>query len=173
MGLSRNKVAVSKVSLAKTAYTYTGKEMKPAVTVIDANGKKLGSSDYSVVYANNNSVGTATATITFKGDYAGNAQVVKAFTINPKGTTITKVTPKSKKLVVGIKAQKNQTTGYQIRYSLNKKMSGAKTVNTSRNSITISKLQSKKLYYVQVRTYQTVYRKHPKYSHTRYVRLSH
>ncbi|MGN0732863.1 MAG: bacterial Ig-like domain-containing protein [Emergencia sp.] len=151
--------AVSKVSLSKTSYTYTGKSIVPAVTAVDADGNKLDSSDYSVVYSNNKNVGTAKATITFKGDYADNAKVVKTFTINPKGTTVSKVTAKSKKLVVSIKAQKTQTTGYEVRYSLKKTMAGAKTVKVTKNSTTtaaISKLQGKKTYYVQVRTYKTV-----------------
>ncbi len=151
--------AVSKVSLDKTSYTYTGKAITPTVTVVDADGKKLTSSDYSVAYSNNKNVGTAKVTITFKGNYAENEKVVKTFIINPKGTTIVKLTPGTEKMTVEIKAQKTETSGYEIRYSKKKKMKKAKTVKITNNntiSATISKLKKGKKYYVQVRTYKTV-----------------
>ena len=53
----------------------------------------------------------------------------------------------------------SDATGYQIRYATNSKFTGAKTVTVKgyKNvSKTISKLSSKKTYYVQVRTYQKV-----------------
>jgi len=153
------EMVVSEVTLDKDSYTYTGKAITPVVTVVDADGKKLESSDYSVVYSNNKNVGTAKVTITFQGDYAENEEVVKTFTINPKGTKITKVTAGSKKLTVEINEQKTETSGYEVRYSLKKKMKKAKTVKITDNdttSTTISKLKGGKKYFVQVRTYKTV-----------------
>ena len=67
--------------LAKTSYTYDGKEKKPALSVTDANGKTIAASNYSLVYANNQNAGTATVTITFKENYTGTKKL--NFTINP------------------------------------------------------------------------------------------
>ena len=62
---------VSSVKLAKTSYTYTGKAIKPKVTVADAKGA-LPAGNYSVSYAKNKNVGTATAKVTLKGaNYTG------------------------------------------------------------------------------------------------------
>ena len=58
-------------------FTYSGNEHKPAATVTG-----LAETDYTVSYANNVNAGTATLTITGKGNYAGTLS--KTFTISPK-----------------------------------------------------------------------------------------
>ena len=148
---------IESVTLSQTTYTYTGKALKPSVTVKDTDGKVVGGECYSVVYFNNTNVGTAKVKVLFSGDYAGNEAIEKTFIINPKGTKISKLKPGKKKLTVKVKAQKKQISGYQIRYSLKKNMSKAKLVKLGKKtSKTISKLKGKKTYYVQVRTYTTV-----------------
>jgi hypothetical protein len=58
---------------------YTGKAITPAVTVkLDGKTLKKGT-DYTVTYKNNTKVGTATVTITGKGDYSGT--ITKKFLI--------------------------------------------------------------------------------------------
>ena len=52
-----------------------------------------------------------------------------------------------------------QTTGYEIQYSTSSKFKEAKTVAVTKNktiSKTITKLTSKKKYYVRIRTYKSV-----------------
>ncbi|MDE6658679.1 MAG: fibronectin type III domain-containing protein [Eubacterium sp.] len=145
------------ITLSKTSYTYNGKAQKPTVTVKDSKGKKIASSNYTLKYASNKNVGKATVTITFKGNYSGT--VKKTFTINPKPTTLSSITAKSKGFTAKWKKLTTQTTGYEIQYSTSSKFSGAKTVTVSKNkttSKTISKLKSKKKYYVRIRTYKTV-----------------
>ena len=150
---------VSSVNLVQTKYTYTGNYIKPAVTVKNTDNEVVSSANYTVLYSGNLGVGTAKATIIFKGDYANNGKVEKTFTISPKGTKIAKIKAGKKKLTIKVKAQKKQTSGYQIRYSTKKNMKGAKIVTLKKNtklSSTISKLKAKKKYYVQVRTYKKV-----------------
>lgn len=53
--------------------TYTGKEITPAVTVKDGTKTLKKDVDYTVAYSNNIKVGTATVTITGKGEYTGTA----------------------------------------------------------------------------------------------------
>ena len=56
-----------KASLSQTEYTYDGTEKKPVVKV----GGLVEGNDFTVTYANNKEVGTATVTITGKGFYKG------------------------------------------------------------------------------------------------------
>ena len=111
--------------------------------------------DYTSASAYNKEVGIATLVIYFSGDYKGTEAITTEFKIVPKGTSISKITAKSKKLIVRIKAQKAGTTGYEVRYSLKKNMKGSKTVKVAANkkSAVISRLKAKKTYHMQVRTY--------------------
>ena len=64
----------SKASVSLAAQTYTGSALTPAPTVT-FNGKTLvKGTDYTVSYSNNTNAGTATATVTFKGNYSGTAK---------------------------------------------------------------------------------------------------
>jgi hypothetical protein len=69
--------------------TYSGAAIKPAPVVRDqTTGETLAEGvDYAVTYTDNVNVGTATATVTGKGDYAGEVNV--QFTINRKILTVT------------------------------------------------------------------------------------
>ena len=63
---------------------YTGSAIEPDVTVKDGK-TPLYPEDYEVTYSNNVNVGTATVTITGKGDYSG--ETAATFTIIPKAVT--------------------------------------------------------------------------------------
>ena len=150
-----NKIAT--VNLAKTACVYNGKAQKPAVTVKDSAGKTIAAGNYTVTYSNNTKVGTASAKVTFKGNYSGT--VTKTFAINPKSTTLTKLTAGKKSFTAQWSKQTAQTTGYQLQYSLKSNFSGAKTVTITKNKTvksTVKSLKSKKKYFVRIRTYKTV-----------------
>ena len=113
--------------------------------------------DYTVSYKNNTKVGTATVTVKGIGNYTGSKKAT--FKINPKGTTLSKVTPGKKKLTVTWKKQTKQVSGYQIQYGTKKDFSNAKKVTAS-GAKTVKKviksLKAKKTYYVRIRTYKTV-----------------
>ena len=66
---------------------YTGKALKPAVTVKDANGKTVPASAYTVTYANNTNPGTATATIKAKANskYTGTVKATFKITADEVG----------------------------------------------------------------------------------------
>ena len=61
--------------------TYTGSAITPAVTVKDGSSTLVKDTDYTVSYSNNVNAGTATVTITGKGNYTGtktaNFKIVK------------------------------------------------------------------------------------------------
>ena len=153
--------ATPKATLSATSYTYNGKVRTPSVTVKAGNTVLKKGTDYTVSFAKGRkNVGTYKVTVTYKGKYSGTKTLT--FKINPKGTSVSKVTsPKKKQLKVIWKKQATQTTGYQIQYSTSSKFTKktTKTVTVSKNktmSKTISKLTSKKKYYVRIRTYKTV-----------------
>lgn len=146
------------ISLSKVSYTYDGKSKKPTVTVKDSKGNKITSSNYTVSYqTGRKNVGKYKVVVKFKGNYIGTKNLY--FKINPKGTSISKLTSGKKKVTVKLKKQATQTTGYQLWYSTSSKFKNAKTVKITKNKIlskTISKLSAKKKYYVKVRTYKVI-----------------
>ncbi len=165
-----SKVTIAKIkSTTAATLVYNGKVRNQNVTVVNANGKKLvKGTDFTVTYKNAKGtkvatpkvVGTYTAVVKFKGAYSGT--VIKTFQINPKGTTINKLTkPAKKQIKVTWKKQAVQTTGYQIRYGTkqNLNLKGSKTVTIAKKGTTtrtIKQLKAKKKYWVQIRTYKTV-----------------
>ena len=65
---------VATVTLTKTSLTYTGAALKPAFAVKAKDGSAIAASNYTVKYEKNTNVGTATVTVTGKGDYTGSAR---------------------------------------------------------------------------------------------------
>lgn len=146
------------VILSATQYVYNGYAKKPAAKVKNSAGAVMSSSNYTVSYPSGRKyVGKYTVTVKFKGNYTGSLKA--SFVINPMSTSVSSISAKSKGFTVRWKKQATQTSGYQIQYATNSKFTNSKTVNVSKNSTTsktISKLSSKKKYYVRVRTYKTV-----------------
>ena len=71
-------------------------------------------------------------------------------------TSITKVIRKKKGFTVKYSAASG-ATGYQVRYSRKSSMSGSKYASKTKDLYkTVSKLKTKKYYYVQVRAYKTM-----------------
>ena len=144
-----------KATLKKSAYAYTGKAKKPAVT-LKVGGKTLKKgTDYTVAYKNNKNVGTATVTIKGKGNYTGT--ITKTFKINPAKPTISKATsPKKGKVKVTYKKAAG-AAGYQIVLAKNKKFTSGKKVVTAKGaSKTVKGLTKGKTYFVKVRSYKKV-----------------
>ncbi len=146
-----------KVKLSATKATYKGSAIKPTVTVLDTAGKTVDAKYYTVAYASNTNVGKADVTVTLKDNYCGT--LTATFVINPKGTSISKLTAAKKAFTAKWSKVTTQTTGYELQYSTSASFSGAKTVTITKNSTVskkISKLKAKKKYYVRARTYKTV-----------------
>lgn len=81
-----NSAEISGCTFAPIAdVTYNTKAQTPAVTVANS-GRILTADDYDVKYTNNINAGTATVTVTGKGNFTGTAS--KTFTINKAGLTL-------------------------------------------------------------------------------------
>ena len=137
-----NKAALSKLILSKTSYTYNGAALKPGTTVTASNGKTLKKdTDYTVTYTNNKNAGTATVTVTGKGNYSGTKKAtftiarvdLSKATIKLTGTKYT-YNGKDKKpgvtatIKLSSKVTLKKNTDYTISYSKNCKSIGKKTV---------------------------------------------
>ena len=144
---------------AFTKNTYNGKVLKPTVTVIDKNGKKLSASSYQVTYKTpGKNVGTYQAVIKFRGNYSGSKTV--SYQILPKGSSLKSLKALKKSFSVtwkqiADKMSSVRISGYQIQYSENSNFSKAKTTTVSgykKTGTTIKNLKAKKKYYVRIRT---------------------
>ena len=80
----------AEVTLSQSEYTYDGTEKQPAVTVKRGTRTLVQGTDYTVAYSNNIAVGTATVTVTGKGNYSGTAP--KTFTISAASIADAEVT---------------------------------------------------------------------------------
>ena len=135
---------------------YTGKYIKPNPAVEYYGIPLTKGTDYTITYANNKAIGTATVTITGIGKY-GEA-VKKTFKINPKAVSISAVSAGKNQLTVKWKKGKD-ITGYEVQYSLKKSFAGAKTIAIKKAGTvkTVLKgLTPNKTYFVRVRAYKTV-----------------
>ena len=143
------------MTLEKSSYAYTGKAIRPKVTV-----SGLGKNDYTVKYANNIKIGTATVTVTARGDkYKGS--ITRTFTItkrtNPLAAKGKKATVKFKKLkkknrklavskVIRYTSKGRGTVTY-VKSSGNKKI----TINKKTGKVTVKKGLKKGTYKVKVK----------------------
>lgn len=88
--ITQHTLSSSNIVIAKTQYDYTGKAIKPSVTVKIGNNK-ISTSDYTVSYSNNVKVGTATIKVTGKGSLRGTAtKTFKIMQQYPSKITISK-----------------------------------------------------------------------------------
>ena len=114
---------ISTLSFGKIpAKNYTGKELEPAVTIKDGDKtlQKGWNNDYTVSYENNKDIGTATVTITGRGDYTGTKKLT--FRIVPKKTTLSVKLGKTSNSWKSAKLMWKKSTGtdgWEIQYSEN------------------------------------------------------
>lgn len=159
--LSAKKInKISNVKLSKSIYTYDKKAKKPTVTVKDTKGKKLKKGkDYTVTYAKGRkAIGNYKVTIQLKGKKY-NGKETLTFRIAPAGTSIKSAKAGKTKVAVNWKMQTRNTNGYIIQYSENKSFRNVKQITISSNkakSKQITKLSTKKQYYVRLCTYKNV-----------------
>ena len=150
------KKSLSKATVTVKTQTYTGKALKPEVTVKYGSKTLKKDTDYTIKYSNNKAIGKSTVTVKGKGKYTGTVKTT--FKIKPKKVTNLKLKAGSKKLTVTWK-KVSGVTGYQLQYCTKKDFSNAKKVTVKKAATvktTIKKLKAKKTYYVRIRAYKTV-----------------
>lgn len=139
--------SISKMKFGKIdPQAYTGKTVKPGVTVKNGSTTLVEGKDYTLSYKNNVKIGTATVTVKGKGKYSGSKKLT--FKIIP-GTTTLKVSQSGKKISLSWGKVSGATT-YQLYYSVN----GGKfklLTATNKTSFSTSKLSTKNKYTFKVR----------------------
>lgn len=158
--IKKTEKFVSNVKLNRTSYTYTGKSIRPSVTVT-VNGKKIGASAYKLYYKNNKNSGIGTVQVRGIGKYSRINKTL-TFKILPPKTLLTGLKKANRSFTASWK--KNiQATGYQIQYAADSRFTKErKTVTVGKQSATrykISGLKNKKTYYVRIRSYKRVGKK--------------
>lgn len=131
--------------------TYTGKEVKPAVSIRNDKGDKLvEGKDYTLKYENNTNVGKASVTVNGIGNYKGSKTTY--FTIKPKLVTNLKgqSTTSSIKLTW---SKDSAVSGYEV-YKNDKKVSTI--IKNSTYIYTDDKVSSATTYTYKVRSYKVV-----------------
>lgn len=152
---------IEKVRLSATEFVWNGSVNRPSVLVRDRKGNELAEgTDYTVDFSGCKAgVGNYTVKINFQGDYTGT--VSRSYKVYPKGTSLTKVTKKSKGFTLKWKKQEKEISGYEIQYSTSKNFTQKTTKSVlvkkpKTTSKTVSKLKGNKKYYIRIRTYKTV-----------------
>lgn len=151
-----SKASISKTKIAKIAdKTFTGKAIKPKISVKFSDNNLKKGTDFTATYKNNKSVGTATVTIKGTGNF--NGKITKTFKIVPKKTSIKSLkSPEVKKMKATWKKIKS-ASGYQLTFATNKTFTkNVKNRYIKGTSKTIGNLKKGKTYYVKVRTYKSV-----------------
>ncbi|MDO4798538.1 MAG: hypothetical protein Q4A01_11045 [Coriobacteriales bacterium] len=87
-----NAAAITSVSLSQTSFTYDGGAKRPGVTV-KAGSRTVPASGYNVSYANNVSMGTATVTVSGKGNYTGSRSATFRIVAPPEPEPAPEPTP--------------------------------------------------------------------------------
>lgn len=153
-----NKLTISnfKVSVPYESYTYTGKAIKPKIT-LRSGSVTIPATTYKVTYQNNIKVGTATILIEGQGRYRG--FIKKTFIIKPAPGTL-KLTASEGAFKASWPEDK-QASGYMITYSKDKNFKTGVysfTVNKStKTSVNFSsKPKSGETWYVKYRAFTEV-----------------
>ena len=163
-GTARSYYTIKALAISKAAfsgmsknYVYTGGALTPPPTVIYNSKLLKKNTDYTLTYSANKAIGTATLTVSGKGNFSGTKKLT--FYIVPKPTALGKLTsPKTKQLKVTW--TKNTTGGgYQVVYSTSssfKKLSQKTVTGNTKTTVTLTGLTAKKTYYVKIRSFKIV-----------------
>lgn len=154
---------VTSVSISGNKRIAVGSKLQLKVKVLPTNAanRKVTWTSSNKSVATVTSSGKVTAkrpgrtVITAKAkDGSGKKKSIYVIVIPKKMAASTITSPAQKKIKVTLKRQTG-VSGYQVQYAKNNKFKSAKVYNASKNakSVTISKLTSKKTYYVRTRSY--------------------
>jgi hypothetical protein len=147
------------------AVTYNGSEQTPAVTVIDGGTPLSEGTDYTVSYSNNINVGTATVTITGKGNYKGT--MTTTFTINAKNASNLTISSIASRVYTGTAQTPSVTvkdgsttltngTDYTVSYSNNINVGTAIVTVTGKGNYTGAKTTTFTIYGRSASSYFTI-----------------
>ena len=165
-GITQRNISPT-IVLSRKSFAWNNRVQTPSVAVYDG-GTRLPASQYSLTYSRGRrNVGEYRVKATLKGNYSGSRSV--AYSIVPKGTGISGIAGARRAVTVKWARQREKMSssvinGYQVQVSTdskfrkNNKITTFKGYNNNYNSV--KRLAAGKRYYVRVRTYKTVGKKH-------------
>jgi hypothetical protein len=152
------RISVYRAKTAKIKNVqWTGKQIRPSVTVTTGGAVLKEGADYAVSYGSNKKIGKGTVTVTGTGKYAGAKAVT--FNIIPKKMSISKLALAYRRIETtwtkAVSAQK--ITKVQLSYRLKgSKKWKIKNISPKASAYTLKKLKGAKAYQVRIRAYKTV-----------------
>lgn len=139
-----------------TDKTYTGKEIKPSITLKYQNAVLQVNKDYTLIYTDNKETGNASITLRGQGNYTGTHTVT--FRILPKKVSAFKKVKCSSSSIQLKWKKSSSVTGYQI-YQYDKKSKKyklKKNLSAKTTSYTVKKLSPYTEYRFKIRAYKKV-----------------
>ena len=137
--------SVESVKLSKNTFAYTGKPIKPVVTIIDDDDEKLvEGKDYTLAYSSNKNVGEGKVTVTLIGAYEGTKdfpfEIIEADMDDVKISKVAncKYTGKAIKPAVTVKlgtVKLKSGTDYTLTYLNNVKMGTASIIIVGKGNL--------------------------------------
>lgn len=131
-------------------YSYTGSQIKPAVTVYGGAMLKEGT-DYRVSYSTNKSCGKGYVTVYGMGNYVGSMKAT--FAIVPATPKITKVENTEGGGQLDVYFTQSSGSATRFYYSTDKNFGSYKTLDSSDGHAVIKNLSEGKTYYIKARSY--------------------
>ena len=152
----KNITQISNISIDTANKVYTGSNIKTSIVLKNGTNTLEEGTDYTVTYTNNKNYGTATVTITGKGNYEG--VITKTFKIVPRKISITSLKNRILRIVTINWNKDTSVSGYEIYRSTNQNgtYSLVKKVTKNSTNSTTFVAQKKGTYYYKVRSYVTV-----------------
>lgn len=152
----KNITQISNISIDTANKVYTGSNIKTSIVLKNGTNTLEEGTDYTVTYTNNKNYGTATVTITGKGNYEG--VITKTFKIVPRKISITSLKNRILRIVTINWNKDTSVRGYEIYRSTsqNGTYSLVKTVTKNSTNRATFVAQKKGTYYYKVRSYVTV-----------------
>ena len=148
------------VTLSQKAFVYDGSVKQPSLSV-EVNSTKITTSAdkpayYTATYAKGcKKAGVYTIKVSLKGNFSGSQTV--SFVIKPKATALSTVSAGTAAFTAEWDSQKEQTSGYELQYSLDRSFGTAETIQIQDPSAVrqeVPELESEKTYFVRIRCFK-------------------
>lgn len=157
-----SKKSITKVTVSSISkQIYTGKSIRPSVTVKYQGAKLYKNKDYKITYSKNKNPGVAKVTIKGIGKYEGTKTKTFKIVVSKVSGLAKKANSKSTITLKWTKPRRS-ITGYEIYMSTSKKgkYTKIKTVtNKKTTSYKKSSLKANKTYYFKIRAYKIINKK--------------
>ena len=147
----------AKVTIPYASYTFTGKEITPAVKVKFKDGSLIPASEYTVIYGDNVKVGKAKITVTARSSNL-TGTMTRSFVVKPAKNRIVSITTTKGAFRLKWEKATEGASGYQVLYSKTKDFSADVHSYTSKDLEDLTENFSKvpvsgETWYVKVRSF--------------------